>query len=144
MTPFHCQPAADAHKNAPEIAAPEAPQPLRRCRRVTEPAMLQAIDKWLRGGAWTCEDAAYNPYHGYHIRLRERGDELVMLRSKRETVETAAAVVSRNPVRTLPGPDGAGATMHSEARALCELATKSASACSNREPDGRRLPPSIA
>lgn len=124
MTPFDGQAASDAHKNDPQTATPEARPPLRRCRRVTEAAFVGAVADWLDGGPWACEDAAYNPYHGYHIRLRERGDHLVMLRSKKETVAEAAPVVCRETKTTLRGPDGNGATMHSEARTLCDVAVR--------------------
>jgi len=115
MTPFDAATASAPHKNAPVDTAP-APKPrLQRCRRVPEYEFTRAIYDWLRGAEWRCEDAAYAPYHGYHVRLRQRGDELTM---------DGVPLVARNPATVLKGPDGNGATMRSEAHALCSIAIR--------------------
>ena len=117
MTPFDASTAVQAHKNTEAVAAPAQ---LQRCERISEQALVGAIHDWLDGRAWSCDRAAYSPYHGYHIRLCERADDLVMLR-KGDTLATAPAVLSRQPTRLHTGPVGTGATLHSEARALCAV-----------------------
>lgn len=95
-------------------ARPRKPQP-QALPRVAEKDLVQAVARWLDGEPWPYDFAAFRPYHGINVRLRQCGDHLL---------EDGVPVLSRNPTVLRELPQGSHTTNRTEARALCAVAVR--------------------
>lgn len=118
MIPAHPIPAVQPRENDPGkamlTARPKRAQP-KALPRITEKVLVQAIARWLEGEPWPHDDAAFRPYHGLNVRLRQRGDQLE---------QEGVAIVSRNPAALCKLPEGTRTTNRWEAHALCAVAVR--------------------